>query len=170
MTLFSFFMYFLLVFCAFLFSSSFRSRLFFFFNDTATTEIYTYGHPLSRPDALPSSHRRAAPGPPPRSAAPSRGSPARAAAPASLRPAIGHAHEIVDHAIGQPLEAQRHRRRQQPALRLEVQGQGDLAGRFVQRVEPPVPFQALERARSEEHTSELQSLMRISYAVFCLKK
>src|SRR3546814_5451445 len=27
-----------------------------------------------------------------------------------------------------------------------------------------------ERDRSEEHTSELQSLMRISYAVFCLKK
>src|SRR3546814_3838241 len=30
--------------------------------------------------------------------------------------------------------------------------------------------EALEMARSEEHTSELQSLMRISYAVFCLKK
>src|SRR3546814_5274540 len=30
---------------------------------------------------------------------------------------------------------------------------------------PPDP-----NARSEEHTSELQSLMRISYAVFCLKK
>src|SRR3546814_3177434 len=29
---------------------------------------------------------------------------------------------------------------------------------------------ARARARSEEHTSELQSLMRISYAVFCLKK
>src|SRR3546814_8306208 len=28
----------------------------------------------------------------------------------------------------------------------------------------------LPRARSEEHTSELQSLMRISYAVFCLNK
>src|SRR3546814_4142368 len=28
----------------------------------------------------------------------------------------------------------------------------------------------LKLARSEEHTSELQSLMRISYAVFCLKK
>src|SRR3546814_16943138 len=28
----------------------------------------------------------------------------------------------------------------------------------------------LDRTRSEEHTSELQSLMRISYAVFCLKK
>src|SRR3546814_10765380 len=27
-----------------------------------------------------------------------------------------------------------------------------------------------QNARSEEHTSELQSLMRISYAVFCLKK
>src|SRR3546814_1299189 len=28
----------------------------------------------------------------------------------------------------------------------------------------------IRRSRSEEHTSELQSLMRISYAVFCLKK
>src|SRR3546814_13776050 len=33
-----------------------------------------------------------------------------------------------------------------------------------------VPFQLAGLARSEEHTSELQSLMRISYAVFCLKK
>src|SRR3546814_7847585 len=32
-----------------------------------------------------------------------------------------------------------------------------------------VPTQAVAE-RSEEHTSELQSLMRISYAVFCLKK
>src|SRR3546814_5336175 len=31
-------------------------------------------------------------------------------------------------------------------------------------------WRPLESARSEEHTSELQSLMRISYAVFCLKK
>src|SRR3546814_1032741 len=31
-------------------------------------------------------------------------------------------------------------------------------------------FALLLPARSEEHTSELQSLMRISYAVFCLKK
>src|SRR3546814_6051805 len=30
--------------------------------------------------------------------------------------------------------------------------------------------EVLQLARSEEHTSELQSLMRISYAVFCLKK
>src|SRR3546814_3146547 len=33
----------------------------------------------------------------------------------------------------------------------------------------PVPTTE-EALRSEEHTSELQSLMRISYAVFCLKK
>src|SRR3546814_2505447 len=31
-------------------------------------------------------------------------------------------------------------------------------------------FEVRGDARSEEHTSELQSLMRISYAVFCLKK
>src|SRR3546814_10347819 len=34
-------------------------------------------------------------------------------------------------------------------------------------VSPPASARS---ARSEEHTSELQSLMRISYAVFCLKK
>src|SRR3546814_1364784 len=32
------------------------------------------------------------------------------------------------------------------------------------------PHDGRRRVRSEEHTSELQSLMRISYAVFCLKK
>src|SRR3546814_6816476 len=38
----------------------------------------------------------------------------------------------------------------------------------------PLPVQLIQALpyvlRSEEHTSELQSLMRISYAVFCLKK
>src|SRR3546814_7721862 len=41
------------------------------------------------------------------------------------------------------------------------------------RIRPPVRANALfgrRPGRSEEHTSELQSLMRISYAVFCLKK
>src|SRR3546814_4777115 len=32
-----------------------------------------------------------------------------------------------------------------------------------------LPYGSLRERRSEEHTSELQSLMRISYAVFCLK-
>src|SRR3546814_5835419 len=37
---------------------------------------------------------------------------------------------------------------------------------------PPLahPMASLEMGRSEEHTSELQSLMRSSYAIFCLKK
>src|SRR3546814_7458481 len=38
----------------------------------------------------------------------------------------------------------------------------------IENVERPHSREAGER--SEEHTSELQSLMRISYAVFCLKK
>src|SRR3546814_7712539 len=36
-------------------------------------------------------------------------------------------------------------------------------------LQAPVPSRHREGTRSEEHTSELQSLMRISYAVFCLK-
>src|SRR3546814_8304816 len=43
-----------------------------------------------------------------------------------------------------------------------------------ERMRPAMAFKpevaSLNMGRSEEHTSELQSLMRISYAVFCLKK
>src|SRR3546814_5565895 len=42
---------------------------------------------------------------------------------------------------------------------------GDVGRYLRQRIRP-----SREAVRSEEHTSELQSLMRISYAVFCLKK
>src|SRR3546814_10280742 len=35
---------------------------------------------------------------------------------------------------------------------------------------PATPASLIDELRSEEHTSELQSLMRISYAVFCLQK
>src|SRR3546814_3445035 len=46
-----------------------------------------------------------------------------------------------------------------------------LCGPFRQRGHAAPPSLASARSsRSEEHTSELQSLMRISYAVFCLKK
>src|SRR3546814_3488990 len=38
------------------------------------------------------------------------------------------------------------------------------------RLPGQLPRREVGRERSEEHTSELQSLMRISYAVFCLKK
>src|SRR3546814_9291966 len=54
-----------------------------------------------------------------------------------------HARQVHVHALFTPLEVQRH-----DALELRSDNLG----------------------RSEEHTSELQSLMRTSYAVFCLKK
>src|SRR3546814_9119445 len=54
---------------------------------------------------------------------------------------------VVELVAQQPLAAQDHQQRQEQA-----EGGGDLD------------------ERSEEHTSELQSLMRSSYAVFCLKK
>src|SRR3546814_4157139 len=60
---------------------------------------------------------------------------------------------------------------------------GEAMGQFMLLAERPIEdlrdetFQSLLQGkpvdvgtRSEEHTSELQSLMRISYAVFCLKK
>src|SRR3546814_3084271 len=86
----------------------------FFFNDTATTEIYTYLHTLSLHDALPISSAR-------------QGRQVRSI---------------------QPVRQMAARRRQCPVFRRL----GEIS------------------RRSEEHTSELQSLMRISYAVFCLKK
>src|SRR3546814_20252235 len=93
----------------------------FFFNDTATTEIYPYWPTLSLHDALPIAGRL-------------RGDP-------RVRP-------------GDPRSR---------------------AGRPPRRYDPRLPVdlanpQRPVRGRSEEHTSELQSLMRISYAVFCLKK
>src|SRR3546814_1292259 len=72
---------------------------------------------------------------------------------------------------------------------MAVRGDGDPMSRFNQRQDHPGRDVRLARSRrsldreqrlvhgvrrgngrSEEHTSELQSLMRISYAVFCLKK
>src|SRR3546814_3742183 len=44
-------------------------------------------------------------------------------------------------------------------------GKAQQDGKYARQGEEPLAFD-----RSEEHTSELQSLMRISYAVFCLKK
>src|SRR3546814_1445709 len=97
----------------------------FFFNYTATTEIYTYSHTLSLHDALPISSRCI-----PRASDPkatrSRSRSARATctmSPRAASPRTGSTSSV-----------------------------------------------SVTVRRSEEHTSELQSLMRISYAVFCLKK
>src|SRR3546814_5037963 len=62
------------------------------------------------------------------------------------------------------LDARRHRAaagRRQPLLTRSARTRTVFVG-WVERSET--------HRRSEEHTSELQSLMRISYAVFCLKK
>src|SRR3546814_1828171 len=62
--------------------------------------------------------------------------------------------------IGQPLDRKFGDDRTAPRTNLDQFIHGQLAQRFAGGC----------AGRSEEHTSELQSLMRISYAVFCLKK
>src|SRR3546814_2831682 len=67
-----------------------------------------------------------------------------------------------------------------PGVRGKASARGEKAGGSVRervhalRWRPvilrDVSFELAPGSRSEEHTSELQSLMRISYAVFCLKK
>src|SRR3546814_8793866 len=57
-------------------------------------------------------------------------------------------------------------------LRLACRAPGGVFGRQAKSDRRHARFRRRQRGigRSEEHTSELQSLMRISYAVFCLKK
>src|SRR3546814_3220972 len=108
--------------------TSLVSVLCFFFNDTATTEIYTYLHTLSLHDALPILSLRT-----------------RALTSSALR-----------------VKSSRMRR-----MRSRWNSSASRAS-----VDRPDCARAvlITLSRSEEHTSELQSLMRISYAVFCLKK
>src|SRR3546814_4487114 len=78
--------------------------------------------------------------------------PARIAGqPRSGRAALGEGVEI-----GNPLD-------------LSVQPMGPVMVHAAEVLRVAQPFRP-QPVRSEEHTSELQSLMRISYAVFCLKK
>src|SRR3546814_10194953 len=59
--------------------------------------------------------------------------------------------------------------RQEVELERRLDQPGGEVGAFDVEADP-VEAGCRARQRSEEHTSELQSLMRISYAVFCLKK
>src|SRR3546814_10487955 len=111
------------------------SLSFVFFNDTATTEIYTYGHTLSLHYALPTGWR-----------------------PFVIRDGV------VDRAAYELCALSQLRDRLR-AGDIWVAGSRQFRD-FDSYLIPPTTFAAL---RSEEHTSELQSLMRISYAVFCLK-
>src|SRR3546814_5868521 len=121
-----------------------------FFKDTGTTEIYTNGHTLSLHDALPI-FIASRPAWRYRSLAP-----LDAAARASL--AETRRYESVDL---RPLDLTFRSRGDDGPLMLTVAG--DSSADKVRE------YIAVAK-RSEEHTSELQSLMRISYAVFCFKK
>src|SRR3546814_6756351 len=133
--------------------------IFFFFNDTATTEIYTYLHTLSLHDALPILE-------------------CELGGHFLLRPQIRRGARnsmIIDNLDIFGIAAAKTKDQPPRAvdchrpLSLSVAGQRmqphRLKGRnIVQRL------RRMQQLRSEEHTSELQSLMRSSYAVFCLKK
>src|SRR3546814_1265878 len=120
-----------------------RCFLFFFcFNDTATTEIYTYGHTLSLHDALP-----------------------------ILRQALIHNSAWRGYSYAS-ISGQCAARPSQSAPGLDVRWPARcVSGPWAtwSRGKPRRLFSGTA-GRSEEHTSELQSLIRISYAVFCLKK
>src|SRR3546814_8371871 len=98
------------------------------FNDTSTTEIYTYLHTLSLPDALPICSSLVSAAAPFFSSLVSKRSKAIQSASRSARK------------------------------------------RLVEKPGSSAALTGCRRVRSEEHTSELQSLMRTSYDVFCLKK
>src|SRR3546814_6285670 len=75
--------------------------------------------------------------------------------------------------------ASRHRSRERPErseeaylylLAPRLGGSHHFGRGFHRSPQTTVRIRLARRHRSEEHTSELQSLMRISYAVFCLKK
>src|SRR3546814_7184662 len=94
--------------------------------------------------------------------------------------------EAASPVTGEPHEQDRERRRARPAIPRRAHpslmdrrgGVRRAAGRRLRPREDGADLGQLQPgarrlrdlARSEEHTSELQSLMRISYAVFCLKK
>src|SRR3546814_4135243 len=87
----------------------------------------------------------------------------------------GNAEIVVDHAIkldaqvGAGIDGVRigDQRLQQPR---DQRVAARLASRNRPAIAPQIGKMRRDRLRSEEHTSELQPLMRISYAVFCLKK
>src|SRR3546814_10472149 len=57
-----------------------------------------------------------------------------------------------------------------PASGKTGMGVPEILSAIIERVPSPKGDPSSRLQRSEEHTSDLQSLMRISYAVFCLKK
>src|SRR3546814_5072690 len=122
--------------------SSTISDVFYFFNDTAISHIYTYLRSLSLHYSLPI-YRQAVAG-------------------ATSGQMVELQATILD--IGSSSKFS--------TLEItEAAQQLAQAGFSTEEMEKALgAVTRLAAARSEEHTSELQSLMRISYAVFCLKK
>src|SRR3546814_9162854 len=75
-----------------------------------------------------------------------------------------------DHRRLLPLADARRGAGDQQIARMERDEAADIGDAFRDRENHRRGVAGLHPLRSEEHTSELQSLMRISYAVFCLKK
>src|SRR3546814_7149394 len=112
-----------------------------FFNDPATTECDTYRHTPSRHDALPIYKRGWRAAE--LSSANGQGT---ASALARVYGALASDGKIDGKALVKPDTIKK-------MTAVQIEGHDEVLA-----------------MRSEEHTSELQSLMRISYAVFCLKK
>src|SRR3546814_11577318 len=130
----------------------FNFQLLFFFIDTATPEIYTYCHTLPLHAALPISEG-------------TLGVITRLVLRLRERPTSSNTAVVCAATFDQMVNL----------LRFVDQGFGGLLSAFelIDNSFYKVNTGAGKHApplRSEEHTSELQSLMRISYAVFCLKK
>src|SRR3546814_10181209 len=88
------------------------------------------------------------------------------------------AHPILDSEAGEPAKEEHHAAlgKRRGGRKIFLAALLPHLGKDGGEVRPCLDFLAIlvlrrrKALRSEEHTSELQSLMRISYAVFCLKK
>src|SRR3546814_3618492 len=89
------------------------------------------------------------------------------------RPADGRSVFLLQGAETPEEEAEMERVREWIGARYAIEGTVDVDGSLPRGSPNAAALRMLvvgrRRPRSEEHTSELQSLMRISYAVFCLK-
>src|SRR3546814_2255494 len=78
--------------------------------------------------------------------------------------------DSVEHGLRAVITKPKHATHSKPPIHLIVSFECRLPLKMINGFDPSGGSTALTKMRSEEHTSELQSLMRISYAVFCLKK
>src|SRR3546814_9382562 len=126
----------------------------FCFNETATREIYTYRPTLSPQDALPIC--------------------ARGRRRHAVRRHGGGVSRPVARDAGLVPLAERGARHRARLCQKAGQERPRTARAISAAAPPRRPHPSRDgrtgAVRSEEHTSELQSLMRLSYAVFCLKK